>query len=229
MPVSSLILQSLPFLQSLPQVTIDELSKQSNIKEFSKREVVIAKGTAPQRLYFLITGRLQGVDFTMDGKEVGTAFSQPTDFFGELSLVDGELQADTVLAIAKSQVVMIPQGAIRPLLATMPNLAWDLVLRLSQKLREAQAQRRILGLTNPLQKVSAQLSLLWQRSTNSTTIEDMPTHQELAIMVNASRETVTRVFQMLIAKRLVVREGSCLNILEPQVLTEIAEGTRESP
>ena len=56
------------------------------------------------------------------------------------------------------------------------------------------------------------------------TISQMPTHQELAIMVNASRETVTRVFQQLLLKSVVKRDGNDLIVVNPQLLKHISEG-----
>lgn len=229
MTVAPALLQMLPLLRSLPLVTLAELARQSQIKSYNKREVVLNKGVAPQYLCFLLEGRLQGVDFTMDGKEVGTSFVDPFDFFGELGVVDGELHPETVLAIAKSKVLMIPRETIRPMLIAMPAMAEALVLRLSRKLRVAHEQRRILGLANPMQKVCAQLTILSRHAPSTDTIPDMPTHQELAIMINASRETVTRVFQILQGKGLVLRDGNNLKIQKITILREIAEGQRESP
>ena len=54
----------------------------------------------------------------------------------------------------------------------------------------------------------------------------MPTHQELAIMINASRETVTRAFQLLQGKSVVQRDGNNLRIQNARVLEEIAQGVR---
>lgn len=232
MTVSVETLHRLVLLQILPRVTLAELARQSQIKEFSKREVVLSKGTTPQHMCFLLDGRLQGVDFTVDGREVGTYFTDPGDFFGELGVVDGEPHLETVLAITKSRVLLVPRGLIRPLLVGMPTLAEALALALSRKLRQANAQRRILSLSNPLQKVCAQLFVMSRTLTvmpgQAPQIQNIPTHQELAIMINASRETVTRAFQLLQGKGLVLREGNHLRIQQPDILREVAEGQRDS-
>ena len=228
MTVTVDILQRLPLLSALPRVTLSELSKVSELKSFNKREVVVSKGAQPQHLLFLLDGRLQGVDFTMDGKEVGVFFTQPGDFFGELAVMDQEPHPETIIAIAKSTVVTVPRLSIRPLLLAMPALAEALTLRLASKLRLASTQRRILGLTNPTQKVCAQLwtmlPTLHGVGQQPATISQMPTHQELAIMVNASRETVTRVFQQLLLKSVVKRDGNDLIVVNPQLLKHISEG-----
>ena len=53
MTVSVDILQQLPLLKGLPKLTLDELSKQGEIRAFNKREVVFNKGSAPTHLMFL--------------------------------------------------------------------------------------------------------------------------------------------------------------------------------
>ncbi len=230
MTVSVDILQQLPLLKGLPKLTLDELSRQGEIRALNKREVVFNKGSAPSHLMFLYEGRLQGIDFTVDGKEVGCFFAEPGDFFGELGVMDGKAHPETVIALVKSTVVALPRSSIRPLLTAMPAMAESLTLKLADKLRQASTQRRILGLANPLQKVCAQLWTMQVQipsRADSAIIPMMPTHQELAIMINASRETVTRVFQLLQSKAVVQRDGNDLLLLNLQMLKEISEGTKE--
>jgi len=232
MTVSVDILQQLPLLKGLPRLTLDELSRQGDVRAFNKREVVLNKGSAPTHLIFLYDGRLQGIDFTVDGKEVGCFFAEPGDFVGELGVMDGKTHPETVIALVKSTVVALPRASIRPLLTAMPAMAESLTLKLADKLRQASTQRRILGLSNPLQKVCAQLWTMQVQTPNSTdgaVIPMMPTHQELAIMINASRETVTRVFQQLQSKGLVTRQGNDLVLLNVQQLKNIAEGEPFNP
>jgi hypothetical protein len=232
MPVSVDILQQFPLLASLPKVTLAELSKTSELKSFNKREVVLAKGSQPQRLMFLFEGRLQGVDFTMDGKEVGCYFANPGDFLGELGVLDNQTHPETVIALVKSVVVFVPRNIIRPLMTSTPAMAEALTLKLAQKIRQASEQRRIIGLANPLQKVCAQLSVMSHinpANLQTATITMMPTHQELAIMINASRETVTRVFQLLQTKALVQRQGNDLLLLNIKLLQAISEGLQDQP
>ncbi len=230
MTVSVDILQQFPLLATLPKVTLAELSKTSELKSFNKREVVFSKGSQPQHLMFLFEGRLQGVDFTMDGKEVGCYFADPGDFFGELGVLDNQAHPESVIALVKSVVIFVPRQVIRPLMTSMPAMSEALTLKLAQKLRLAAEQRRIIGLANPLQKVCAQLWLMSQVNPSypqNAKIAMMPTHQELAIMINASRETVTRVFQLLQTKALVERQGNDLLILNVQVLQAISQGAQD--
>lgn len=53
---------------------------------------------------------------------------------------------------------------------------------------------------------------------------NVPTHQELAIMINVSRETVSRVFQLLQGRGIVERQGNDLRVDNLKLLSDIAEG-----
>ena len=214
-------------LQHLPQVTLSHLAQNAQQRWFSKREVVLHKDEHSASLSFLLEGRLQGLDFTSDGREVGLYFISPGDYFGEVALIDNEKQPEFVTALARSQVVTLPKDIIRPVLFGVPKIAEALCRRLASPLRQVTAHRRILGLPNPLQRVCAQLELMWDtQGTHGvpTRIAHVPTHQELAIMVNSSRETVTRVFQLLQGRGVVERDGNALLVLQPDFIRQVASG-----
>ena len=56
-----------------------------------------------------------------------------------------------------------------------------------------------------------------------------PTHQEIAIMINASRETVTRAFQTLGLHDVIQRNGNTLHLTKPSFLADVGEGRMEPP
>lgn len=226
MPIAASILQGLPLLSNLPQVTLSHLAQLAVERVVAKREIVLHKDSAAASLCFLLEGRLQGVDFTMDGREVGLYFINPGDYFGEVALVDGQPQPEYVTAVARSRVVFISRDLIKPILFASPKLAEALCTRLAVRLRNHAAQRRILGLTNPLQRVCAQLELLFIATpTGPVCVINVPTHQEIAIMINASRETVTRVFQLLQGRGVVERDGLDLRVEDPDFVRNIANGS----
>jgi DNA-binding transcriptional regulator YhcF (GntR family) len=60
-------------------------------------------------------------------------------------------------------------------------------------------------------------------------VPKVPTHQELAIMINASRETVTRAFQVLFTQGVLLRDGDNLRVVNEMMLRKIADGRQEPP
>lgn len=228
MPVSVQLLHQFPLLRPLPQELLAPLSARMALREFARRAVVVAKDCATPELGFLVEGRLQGVDFTVDGRSVGLFFVDPGDYFGELSLVDGKPPAEHMVAAVKSTVAFLDAQAARELVVTHAPLAQAVMARLADRVRAAAAQRLLLSLPNPFQRLCMLLLQLPVRQAQGfAEVDQAPTHQEMAIMINASRETVTRAFQVLFLRKVLVREGNALRLLQPQLLRDIAEGRAE--
>jgi CRP/FNR family cyclic AMP-dependent transcriptional regulator len=230
MPISFHLLSSFSLLKSLPPETLLRLSTQMSLRSFSRREMVLAKDKPSQDLCFLIEGRVQGVDFTVDGRDVGLYFVEPGDYFGELTVIDGKGQSEYVVAAVKSEVAFLPGDAARELIFSTPELARAVMTRLTTRVRVAMAQRTLLGLPNPFQRLCVQLLQLSREQTpGQQVVDSVPTHQELAIMINVSRETVTRAFQVLQAQHILRREGNQLQLEDLRYLTDVAEGRKEPP
>jgi CRP/FNR family cyclic AMP-dependent transcriptional regulator len=174
----------------------------------------------------LLDGRLQGVDMTLDGREAGLYFVEPLDFFGELSVIDQLPAPEFVIALAPSRFVMISASSLHQLMTLFPAVTNLLNARLARRLRESLAQRTLLSMPTPAQRVCAQLVQLSHANTNSQApnVANAPTHQEIAIMINTTRETVTRVFQKLQAQGIIKRDGSSLHILNISYLQQVANG-----
>lgn len=94
-------------------------------------------------------GRLQGVDFTVDGRSVGLYFVDPGDYFGELAMVDGQAPSEFVVAAVKSTVAFLEAKLARDLILGHPDLARAVMTRLAQRVRSVMAQRTLLSLPNP--------------------------------------------------------------------------------
>ncbi len=230
MPVSLQLLAQFPLLRPLPREALESISAQMNLRSFARRAMVLSKDTPTQELGFLVDGRLQGVDFTVDGRGVGLYFVDPGDYFGELSVVDSQGGSEFVVAAARSTVAFLEARAARELISRHAELASAVMARLAMRVRAVMAQRMLLSLANPFQRLCAQLLQLSSSSASALpTVDPVPTHQELAIMINASRETVTRSFQLLFLNKMLVREGNTLTVLRLDYLQDIAQGRVDPP
>lgn len=229
MPVPFQWLTDIPLLRPLPQEALMRISTQMSERKFARREVVISKEQSRFELGFLIEGRLQGVDFTVDGRGVGLYFVEPGDYFGELSVVDGLGAAEHVIAAAKSTAIFLDAEPARRLIFENPALAQGVMSRLSARVRSVSAQRTLLGLPNPFQRLCVQLMQLARNTQAQPVLDPAPTHQELAIMINASRETVTRAFQVLTLHQAINREGTQLRLLRPDFLSDVGQGKIDPP
>lgn len=225
MPILIPILQGLRLFEDLPVAKLAELSQVMSERRVDRREVVVKRGETESGLGFLIEGRLQMVDFTLDGREVGIDFVEEKDFFGELAVIDGQPAPEYVIAVAPSRVALLDRDRARELMFSSPRTSESVATRLAQRMRRAARQRAVLALPSSFQRVCAQLSLLTQRDgTGRIVIQLPPTHQEIAIMVNTSRETVTRTLQFLQGLKVVARSGTELVVHQPDTLQQAADG-----
>jgi hypothetical protein len=83
------LLKQQKLLRNVADEVIEETSRHIRYRRFSKREFVVHKGDAGSSLLMLMSGRLQVIALSEDGREVGLNFVEPGDYFGELSIIDG--------------------------------------------------------------------------------------------------------------------------------------------
>lgn len=229
MLVTPELLSSFPILKPLPDDVLSQLAQQSSVKKFARRGVVLRAGVAEDAICFLFEGRLQGVDFTIDGREVGLYFVEPGQFCGELGLFDRGPQPEFVIALTPALVVAVPMEALRQVMLAHPGVVNVLGTKLAARVRQMTYQRSLLALPDIAQRVCCQLWLLLPEKDKQTRqdskINNPPTHMEIAIMLNVSRETVTRVFQTLQNRQIVKRDGTArLLVNDVRILKRFAEG-----
>lgn len=214
-------LSHIPLLRELPEATRERLAACMLRRELPRRAVAQEKGVREQAMGFVLTGRLQAVDFTLDGREAGLYFLGPGEYYGELGVLDGGAAAEYVIATCPSQVLELPAAQARALLLPLPEVVTALARQLAGRVRAHLAQRTLLALANPQQRLAA---LLVSLTRSNACIDHMPTHQELAIMINTTRETVTRCLQQMAGQEIVRRDADRLLVLKPEALTALARG-----
>ena len=222
MAVHPSLLQQFALMRLFPAEALAQLAAYSSTHAFAKREVVLAKENPSSSLMFLLEGRLQAIDFTLDGREVGLHFIEEGQYFGEISVLDGLPSPEVVIATKKSQVVMVPARDIRSHIFDSPQAIEAITSGLTKRIRDQANQRQILGIISPLQRICALLQNLTKEGKNPSLIANAPTHQEIAIMVNLTRETVTRAFQVLQSQGALARDGDDLKV-DAGKLKQLAE------
>ena len=221
------LLRTFGLFKTLTDTDLEFLCLHSSLKRYERRAVILEAGVSKNRVCMLFDGRLQGIDFTIDGREVGLYFVEPGDYCGELCVFDSGTQPEHVIALNSSVVVIFSAETIREVAQRNPMIMLQLGNKLAARIRQMNTQRSLLSLPKVSQRVCQQLWLLKVDAKNSQPprIDNLPTHMEIAIMLNLSRETITRVFQQLQRKNIVAREGpKKLIIHRPEHLEKIAKG-----
>lgn len=213
------MLNRIPLLQGLEDGLLNQLATIVRVHSYQRRNYVIHKGSTGEEMFFVLHGKLQVVDSSDDGREVGVNILEAGDFFGELSLIDGQPRSASVVAVSEALIAFLPRKVALNLFFHNPIVAERMLRRLAKRLRDVSNYRTLVGIPNAFPRIYALLQQLAKKGqTGVVAIEDMPTHQQLAIMANTSRETVTRAIRVMIRQQILEKDHRRLVVLNPEKL-----------
>jgi CRP-like cAMP-binding protein len=189
---------------------------------------VLHKGGSGDGLLFLLSGQLQVVDITEDGRAIGLRMLAPGDFFGEIALINNSTRSASVVATSDVLVAFLPAASALHLFSHSPSVAKQMLKYLAQKIQRDSEFRAVLSINNTARRIYTYLSLLQQKKPGEpaqAVVENLPTHQDIANMINTSRETVTRALLTLVQQGIVQKEANRLIILNPDALQKLIQGS----
>lgn len=192
-------------------------------RRFAKGDVVVTKGSPSDSLLFLVMGRLQAVDYTEDGREIGLNLFISGSYFGELALIDGQPRSASIIALESSVVLSLPRDPATRLIYGNPRIAEELLKNFARGIRNLTVFRSLLAIPNTHQRLYALLSHLMQPTKGSDgIIENLPTQRQIAIMINTSRETVSRALAELSQRGILVKSGHTIIVSDRLKLAQLA-------
>jgi CRP/FNR family cyclic AMP-dependent transcriptional regulator len=192
--------QTADFLASVPMFSglqRDELLKFAELtreRTYPKGSVILFQGDPGDSLYVLRQGRAKVVLIGEDGREVILGVLEPGAHFGEVALIDDQPGSAHVIAMEDSQLLILRREDFRRRVEANPTVAWALLTELSRRLRRADQKIGGLVLLDVPGRIS-RLLLDLSAESDSATIEKPLTHQTIAQMIGASRETVSRAMK----------------------------------
>lgn len=194
--------------------TIDDLARRVSVRRVQGGDPVVSQEEAADALFVVMAGRLKVVMTGDSGREVTLAVLRPTDFFGEMALFDGRGRSATVIAIDPVTVLALPREDMLRHLATHPQTSLNLLGEMSRRLRKADETIAELALCDVQDRLIRRLIALAREDgmelPEGALIRRRPTQQDLANMVGACRETISRTFNTLARRGLIVPRGRSL-------------------
>ncbi len=232
-PVAQVHLDKIPLLAGVSAEMLTQVQAVMQVRKIPSGTHVLHKGSPGDHLLFVLSGRLQAVDMTEDGREIGLNLLDPGDYFGELAIIDGLPRSASVVALENSLIAFLPRAQALALIYNTPTVVERLLKRMAASIRRSADYRTILGIPNAFQRVFALLNQFAQVAPGGLVVIDkLPTQQEMAIMVNTSRETVSRAIQLLSSKGVVEKDLRRLIVRRPNELRRVANSetaTVEAP
>ncbi|MBW8722187.1 MAG: Crp/Fnr family transcriptional regulator [Polaromonas sp.] len=167
-------------------------------RRFKRGEPIVEQGKKSNALSIILTGRARVVTTDSRGREVILATMHPGDYVGEMSLIDNEPHSATVRAEIQTDALILGRLEFARCLPENSSMAYAVLKGLVQRLRHADRQIESLALMDVYGRVArALLEFASEDSSGNAVIRDKVSRQDLAKMVGASREMVSRVMKDL--------------------------------
>jgi len=222
-------LRNIPLLRGLSDEDMGRIKADLRVRHFNRREVVLQKGGFGDSLLFLLSGQLQVVDVTEDGRAIGLRMLKEGDFFGEIALINNTTRSASVVAQTNVLVAFLPSATALYLFSHSPAMANMMLKHLAEKIQRDSEFRALLSINNTTRRIFTFISLFKKVAPgNLEVVENLPTHQDIAMMINTSRETVTRALLQLVQQGIIEKDFHRLIIRDPQALTKLTTGSDSS-
>ena len=233
--VDATILGLLKGVELFSELTEEQIGMLADLvvsQNFNRDETVVLEGDdSVQALYLIASGSVQVYMTGVDGRETILSFLERGDFFGEMSLIDGEPRSASVRTVTDAQMLIIHRESFLKLIRQSPEIAMGLLSELSKRLRKANRQIGSLSTMSVSGRVAGTLlNLMEERGVRIhtdngsmvTVIHNRPTQQQLADMSGTTRETVSRICSLLVKTNAIAMTGKDIVIFDESALQEKA-------
>jgi CRP/FNR family cyclic AMP-dependent transcriptional regulator len=211
------LLRLVPIFSDLDDDTLNQISHLGAQRSYPKETVILSENELGSDLYIIIEGKVKISRRSSDSKEVILSILGDSDFFGEMSVIDGLSRSANVVAMEDAVILIIQRSEFLELLHIHPEVGIALLQELTQRLRAADIKIKSLSLKDSDGKVATVILQLAEDmgmiKNGVVEIEKLPFQHDLANMAGTSRETISRTLSSFEKKGLIEHEGSRLRIL----------------
>ena len=219
-PVSTAMLKAVPLFSSFPEDQLRMLASVVNRRSVSRSNTVMASGDPTDSLYIVLSGRLKVMMSDAEGKEVILSILSAGEFFGEMGLIDDSPRSASVVAIEPCELLAIAKRDFKKCLAENFEMTMAVMRGLVRRLREADRKIGSLALLDVYGRVARLLLDMSETVEGEKIVTKRLPKQDIAKMIGASREMVSRVMKDLQMGGYIEVRGSSIVLRDSIVLPE---------
>ena len=209
-------LRNVPIFTELTDSDLTKIASKMVPRVYEKGQMILLEESMGETFFIITQGAVKVTRLSADGREVILAILGESDFFGEMSLLDGGGRSANIVANEDAKVLTLSRNDFLDCLESYPKIAIALLEELATRLRKSDQQIESLSLSDSehrigitLIRLAAELGTIKQ---GDVTVKNLPYQQDIANMAGTSRETVSRTLKLLEDKKLVRRENRNLTI-----------------
>ena len=203
--VSVAVLRSIPAFEALDGPRLETLSRMASLRHAARGSIVLNEGDRTDNIYFVVNGVLKVLVSDDEGREVILSILGSGELFGEMGVLDDHPRSATVIATQSSDLVVVTKIDFQRFLASSFEVSLFIMRGLVKRLRLADRKIESLALLDVYGRV-ARLLLDLAETRDGRQVVAKVTKQDIAKMIGASREMVSRVMKELEQQGLIIDE-----------------------
>ena len=204
------MLENVQLFSCLSDEVLAEIEQHGTIKSYNKNTIIINQNDETDSLYVILSGKVKVFVSGEDGREVVLNYQVPGEYFGEMSLIDRQPRAASVMTVEPSRLMVIARSAFMRCLSSNPEIALNLIGPMTSRIRMLADNVSNLALLDVYGRV-ARILLQNAKEEDGVLKTDKLTQQEIADMVGASRAMVSRILKDL-------KNGGYINVDKKRII-----------
>jgi len=218
-------LKKIDLFQGISPERLRILAAQAIYKKYPAQEIVIGEEDPIKSFYVVLTGRMKLYKSSPEGKEQTIQLLEPGDPFGLCTAFATDAFPVSAMTIEESSVILIPGQLMESVAMQEPRLLLNIIQILSRRLKDSMALIESLALKEiPGRLASFLLHSLVQAKENPEQLELAITQRELAKILGATPEALSRALRKLADDGILQSSGRTIRILDREALADLAEG-----
>jgi CRP/FNR family transcriptional regulator, cyclic AMP receptor protein len=202
------------FYEGLSEGTFQALQKIEHAASFPAGAIIFMEGQPARGVYVLRQGRVKLLTTNSDGRTLILKIAKPGEALGVNSVITGKPYDLTAEILQPAELAFIPRADFLKCIAERGDACMHFASVLSRDCQAAYEVVRSIGLCQSVPERLARFLLDWSTSGSATDgvvrVKLALTHEEIAQMIGASRETVTRTLSEFKRQRRIELKGSTL-------------------
>ena len=205
------VLAAVPLFSALNDEQLAFVAKYLRRNTYNERDVIVRRDSPGDALFIITSGKVK-VSYLEDEGETIIAMMQSGDFFGELSILDGEGRSADVTALEATEVLVLSAEDFRTTLQTYPAIGIALLQELAGRLRRSTSWIHKLSSQDVYGRIAQQL--IYLADTHGIDVEGgrrialRLTQNDIAGIVGASRESVNKAMGYFKSKNFIAVDST---------------------
>jgi CRP-like cAMP-binding protein len=215
-------------LQNLLKVSEDKnalnsLTEDRNTNIYKKKQVIYTQGNHPNRLYYVLKGKVKTFKRNEDGKELVTDLFSPGDFLGYIALMEESVYKDTAEALEESELAIIPKEEFEELIKNNKEVSRNFISLLAKNISNKENQ--LLGLAyNSLRKKVAEALVLLQKKYQLAAEDNFVieiSRESLATIAGTATESLIRTLSDFRNEKMIEIKDGTIVIINQKKLQQL--------